>query len=346
LETHRKAAVLLASLDADTADALIDRMPPEMAHHARELLLSLEDIDPTEQKSVVDEFLRSGVSSPGAEPGGVEIEAGLARRLALAGPTYEVGRSTAEPVQAARAGDETEDDSQPLPNAPFSFLRDAQARDIALYLEREHPQTVAIVVAHLPPERAAEVMAALPAALLADVVRRLVDLRQTEPEIVRELESALEANLTQRRPGQHFGGAAGVSAVLQAAAPAAQRQILENLADHAPDLAAQLSPPVAMREMTFEDIFRLGDFALAQVLSDVEADLLTLALAGAAPSLVQRVLDQLPRREAKLLRQALQHLGPTRLSDVEQAQRELVAAALRHQQHSKAGRAPGLSLTI
>jgi flagellar motor switch protein FliG len=324
LDPLHKAAVLLASLDADAADALIEQMPPELAHRARDLLLTMDAMDPAEQDAVIEEFLR------------------LSQRPATqVSPHAETrtGRPPGSDGTSAGPG-----------GTPFDFLQDADSGVLVAHLQNEHPQTVAVVLSHLPPEKAATLLHSLDSSLQSDVVSRLAEPGQADPEMIREIERGLAAHLSSHPAAGSRGnrGAAAVAAILKAAPAEACQDILDNLAEHHPALAAKLQPPSAQSPAwTFDDLPRLGDLALSKVFSEADPDVLTLALAGAAPAFVERVLDQLPPQEAKLLRHALDHLGPARLSDVEQAQARLVELARRLQTESRQATAQRtLSLTV
>lgn len=306
----RRAAILVASLDGPAADRVLEQLPEEAAARVRRMLVELDEIDHDEQQRVIGEFVRSrpsALSAPRrAAPavGGVELEAGLARRLSLDG-------------YAAAA-------SNPA-SRPFRFLHEAHSDTISPVLLGEHPQTIAIVVSHLPDDRAAALLATLDGELQADVIRRLVSLDQADPDILREVERGLESRLLEQAQvdRRRDAGLASIARMLEAATPAARRAILRNLAAHDRRLAAKLRPPA----LEFADLQQLDDEGLAAVLAAAEPEVARLALAGADPALVDRVLAQLSPAEARRVRRLIERLGPTRLSDVEQAQAELARIA-------------------
>ena len=306
----RRAAILVASLDGPAADRVLEQLPEEDAARVRRMLVELDEIDHDEQQRVIGEFVRSRPAVPSASrraapvAGGVELESGLARRLSLDG--YAAPPSNSSP-------------------RPFRFLHEAQSEAISPVLSGEHPQTIAIVVSHLPDDRAAALLATLEGELQADVIRRLVSLDQADPDILREVERGLESRLLEQAQvdRRRDAGLACVARMLEAATPAARREILANLAAHDRRLAAKLRPPA----LEFADLQRLDDEALASVLAAAETEVARLALAGADPALVERVLAQLSPAEARRVRRLIERLGPTSLSDVEQAQAELARIA-------------------
>lgn len=311
----RRAAVLVSALDTSTADALLDQIPEEDAAHVRRLVVELDDVDADEQRAVLDDFRRgrqaaAGSDSPHRLPGngGVELDASLARRLDQ--PDY------ADDASVSGGADEPR---------PFRFLQRARSEKISPFLMGEHPQTIALVVSHLPDDRAAALLATLEGNLQADVLRRLITLDQADAVTLREVERGLESRMLEQALVERHreAGFDSVARILNAAAPPARRTILANLAVRDRALAARLRP----RRLEFDDLLRLDDAALATVLSMVDGELTRLALAGAEVALVNRILGRLPAAEARQVRRTIEKLGPTRLSDVEEAQRELARVA-------------------
>ncbi len=309
-DTLRKAAVLLVTLDRNTVDELLDQMDPRQAVAARQAMMSLGEVDQHEQDEVIGEFLRLGPLVPNQQPPGIELDGSLARKLSLARQEYP--------------GEPEED--QPCESQPFRFLHEAASDKLRTFLEGERPQTVAVVVSHLPPQRAAEVLAGLPPARQVEVIRRLVDLDETDPEILHEIELSLQSRLsedlqTQRR---RAAGLAAMTSILEVADPRLGNQILNNLAIHDRRLAAKLGRP----EFTFDDMAGLDDATLATIFRAADPDLAVLALTGASAELAARMLGRLAPHEAGALRRAMENPGPTRLSDVEEAQREIAQLAV------------------
>ncbi|HUY91736.1 MAG TPA: FliG C-terminal domain-containing protein [Pirellulales bacterium] len=314
----RKAAILVSSLDAQTADQILEQMPEEQAGQVRRMMVELGDVDPREQQRVIDEFFRHGPARPAPAVddslGGVELDPDLARRLGQA--------SRPAPRRFGQDADE-----QAAGEPPFRFLREAHTARITPFLAGEHPQTIALVISHLPPERAAGVLAALDGELQAEVLRRLTDLEETDPEIMREVERGLESKILEqaRSERRRAAGLSAAAGILAAAEPAAKRTLLANLARHDRPLAGKLRPqPPAF---DFDDLERLDDAALSRVFAAADTELTTLALAGASAALVERLLAPLSPVERRQFNRLTENLGPLRLSDVEEAQRQIAELA-------------------
>jgi flagellar motor switch protein FliG len=190
-----------------------------------------------------------------------------------------------------------------------------------------------VVVSHLTSDRAAEVLALLPAQLQGEVTLRLVHLDKTDPEILDEIERGMQSWIMQqprsaRTPG---AGMETLRGILAAADERSKSTILRNLAQHDRRLANKLAGS-PRRSITFAELEQFDDVALANVLRHAPGEIVLLALAGAGNEFVRRVLRLVPAEEAQRLRQQIGNLGPTRLSDVEQAQQELADVARQFEQ--------------
>src|SRR5262249_51855210 len=156
------------------------------------------------------------------------------------------------------------------------------------------------------------VLARLPAATQTDVVRRLVDLEETDPQVLRDVERAVEASLVRRYPERRrTAGMAAVSAILKASDHTARRQILNNLATHDRPLAHKLTPPAPPpRQFTFAEVCELPMEALVRVVRAADRQTVVMALTGAQNDLVDDLLDQLDAHEADRIANRLSNLGP------------------------------------
>lgn len=337
--------MLINALDMRSADALLDQMPPAQADRVRSELVQLDEIPAELQEQVIAEFLKSGGKLPAMAPqaaGDVELELSAA----------------ALPAAAALPHAESSSSHQ-----PFEFLRDASPGLLADFLRQEHPQTVAVILAHLDPDQAARVMERLPAELSTESLARMARLHQLSPEVLFDLESEIRQQLqpqidAERRPQ----GLAGASAVLSALNDPLRKRMLGQLAHRDQALVRQLgyldatnsrpnpvtqtqaaklsvqstssakSQPVrdnaARPPIQFAQLAELGDAALKRIFSEADPQVVILALTGADDRLVQRITRQLPAADAAALRQRLNHPGPLRLRDIDAAQEQLTRLAV------------------
>ena len=313
----RKAAILLASLDGPLANQLAGQLPPSQMELVRQAMEGLGEIDPAEQQEVIDEFFRIGPTTPENEPEGIELGGTLAETLAIAGSNGVDQRPT-----TAAAGLQ-----------PFHFLHNADVPSLVPFLEKERPQTIAIVLAYLPQDRAAQILTALRPKLQVEVLQRLADLDVADAESLRVVEHELESWVRQqsRQQERRQAGLTTARGIVSAAGSLGEQIILENLRQHDDRLAKKIGGD--RREVTTVPVLRWDDLAdldeesISAMVREAEPELLVLALASADQRLMERALEQLSKQDADALVSRIAQLGPTRLSDVEAAQQELVALA-------------------
>ena len=304
----RKAAILVASLDRETAQLLLQRMEPGQVDRVRRMVADLGPIDPATRRRIADEFFLMGLGSRDGRSTDTRIDGNLAAELAAA-----TGRS-------GGAG-------SPTPSAarPFGFMLEAESEKLATLLASERPQTIALVISHLPPEQAGNVLVHFPPALQTEVIHRLVDLEETDPGVLAEVEQALSSRFSDqiRLHRRRVAGLPAVAGILSASDARVGTEILENLAAHDSPVARRLQPD----QLSFDKLLLLDDNSLATVLRESDPEVAILALVGATPRLVERIISKLPEAEARIVRHRLDHLGPTRLSDVEEARQRIAELA-------------------
>lgn len=306
----RKAAILVACLDRAAADTVLEQLGPEQAQRVRQAVVVLEEIPDNEQQRVLDEFFRLGPRNSAPQSSGVELAGRLAREIGL--------KNSAFGAREATSGS---------PPKPFVRLREAEDEKLVRLLAGERPQTIALVLSHLSARQAGGVLAQLQPNLQTEVVRRLVDLEETDPAILQEVEQALESRLSQqvRMQRRRVAGLEAMGGILEASESDVRLQILDNLAERDRVLADRLVPP----SMEFGELAEFDDATLAEVFRAAEPQWIMPALLGAPPEISDRVLSFLPRGQSELLRRKLQQPGPIRISDVETAQQRIAEIAAR-----------------
>lgn len=298
----RKVAIVIQNLDRESADLVLERMGPEQAEEIRHAVFDMEPIDPAEQRRVIDEFLRAAPERPivwhGRFRAPEEPDAGGARDAG-----FQAGKKP----------------------RVFHALGEMPPDGLTAILATERPQTIAVVLSHLAPELAGEVLVRFPSQVQTEVLRRLVDLEETDPEILAEIEQSLRSRRLHalELPRRRAAGLSAVEGILDAADRNVGSRIYRNLSSHDAALADRLRP----ERLEFEDLERIDLVDLDDLLDATDLKLLALALVGAAPAIVQRLLAALPPARAAVLSREMNHPGPTRLSDVEAARQWIGAIA-------------------
>jgi flagellar motor switch protein FliG len=207
-------------------------------------------------------------------------------------------------------------------NAGFRNLRHADPTQIAALLRNEHPQTAALLLAHLDPEQTATMLKDFPTGFAGDVLLRLARLDKVLPEVLQVLERCYgsESTVSISKDLSVAGGPQAVATVLNHVNASLEKELIEHIAT----VDAALSDEIKNLMFLFEDVIRLDDRSMQRVLRDVQMKELALALKAASEPLKQRILGLMSQRAADTLREEMSFLGPVRLRDVEAAQAAVV----------------------
>lgn len=331
----RKAAILVGSLERKMADGLLAQMGPERAKAVRTAILRLGAVDPAEEEQVLVEFFRIGPNTPPRttqENIVSDTDSGSKRRRNIDADDEAYVKKLVERSKTISEMNDAVENSESRESTPLGFLRETDTNEVVRILANERPQTIALVLSHLPAEQAAAVLDCFSPKNQTEIVRRLVELEETDPEILKDIEIALKSRVKQQvaMVQRRVVGEVAVSQILKQGSSEVSRRILENLTKHAPQLAQRFRPPTPEPEkrphlgpLTFNDVTRLQRDALKTLVETAGVELVMLALVGAPESFIDRVLQMFPRPQAEAIRQELDHPIPTRLSDVETAQRQL-----------------------
>jgi flagellar motor switch protein FliG len=301
----RKAAILLASLPEDEAVNLLSRLEPKQIEQVSIEIARLKNVSAEEQDQVIKQFAESSPGSSGVEAGGLE----KAKQLVQAA----LGKNASAALDNIR---------QSIEAVPFAFLRHVDSQNILTYVIDEHPQTIALILSHLPPATSAQILAGLPPDRQLSVIQRIAAMGQTSPDIIHEVEKGLERRMSSVM-SQSFDKAGGIDAVaeiLNVSDRATERTLLENLSHEDPDLVEDIRRLM----FVFEDIGRFSDKDMQIVLKNVENSQWAMALKGASNELKEKVFKNMSQRAGDMLREELGFLGAVKLSAVEAKQQEIV----------------------
>ncbi|MAF91985.1 MAG: flagellar motor switch protein FliG [Bdellovibrionota bacterium] len=207
------------------------------------------------------------------------------------------------------------------------------AKSLANFLMNEHPQTISVILAHLEPEKKGEVLKRLPESLQAEVVLRLSNLEYIAPELLTEVDTVLKQELqTMGNVEQSaLGGVQPVAEMLNVMDKNTETSIMSRLEEKDPILAEEIRKLM----FVFEDIIKIDDRGIQALLKEVDNQKLLLALKTAPEEVKEKIFKNLSSRAANMLREDLENLGPSKLSDVEGAQQEIVNVARRLESEGK-----------
>lgn len=212
-------------------------------------------------------------------------------------------------------------------------LEMVDAKSLATFLTNEHPQTVAVILAHLEPEKKGEVLKRLHENLRVEVVLRLANLEHVDPELIGEIDRVLKNQLSSTATVEQakLGGTQPVAEMLNVMDKGTETDIMSRLEEKDPLLAEEIRKLM----FVFEDIGKIDDRGIQTLLKDIPNDKLLMALKTAPEEIKSKVFKNLSSRAAEMLKEDLANMGPARLSDVEAAQQEVVNAARRLESEGK-----------
>lgn len=212
-------------------------------------------------------------------------------------------------------------------------LEMVDAKSLANFLVNEHPQTVAVILSHLEPEKKGEVLKRLPDAIQAEVVLRMANLEFVDPELVAEIDKVLKNQLANTAvvDQSSLGGVQPVAEMLNVMDKNTESSIMARLEEKDPLLAEEIRKLM----FVFDDIVKIDDRGIQALLKEVANDKLLLALKTASEDIRAKIFKNISARAAEMLREDLANMGPSRLSDVEGAQQEIVNAARRLEAEGK-----------
>jgi len=307
LTGRQKAAVLVLQLGRSESARVLGELSETELEDLSAEIARMGDVPPAVSAAVLGEFAGTLASGAATTRGGLE----LARDLLLA---------TVGPERAREMLDRL---SQTFVELPFAFMQNLDARQIVSFLSDEHPQTIALVLAHLPAGPAAAVLAGLGRELQADVAHRIAVMDRTSPELIRQVESSLERRLSSLGVASDLstvGGLRPLVDIINRADRGTERLILEGLEQRDAALAEQVRGQMFM----FEDLVSLDDRAIQLVLREVQVADLATALKGVPDKVRVRVQQNMSERAALTLAEEIEMLGPVRVHVVEEAQAGIV----------------------
>lgn len=301
----RKAAILLMSLPEEQAAQLMTKLAPKQVEQVSIEIAKLGRLGNEEQETVIREFADSNPNALGLPGGGLDV-----------------ARSLVEKALGSKANQTLDIVRQSIEALPFGFLKKIDPQNLLTFIIDEHPQTIALVLSHLPPAYGAEIIKGLPADRQLAVIRRIAHMGQTNPEVIHEVERGLETRMASlmQQSFEKAGGVNSVAEILNVSDRATERSLLESLAQEDSDLVEEIRRLM----FVFDDLGKLSDKDMQTVLKNVETAQWAMALKGANPELKQKIMGNMSQRAAAGLGEELEFLGAVRLSEVEAVQQQIV----------------------
>ncbi|MBL8087811.1 MAG: flagellar motor switch protein FliG [Chthonomonas sp.] len=310
LTSRRKAAVMLTLLGESAAD-VIKHFDEEQVEALSVEIARLEKVTTEQREQVITEFHEMAMAQDYIAEGGLE----QARKVLSAAFGDEKADAMVKRILAA------------MQVVPFEFLRKADPQQLLGFIQDEHPQVIALILAYMPMTQAALVLSKLAPELRADVAERIACMDQTPPEVIRRVEQVLEKKVSSLISTEmtKAGGPKQLVELLNRVDRSTERLIMDTLSENNPELA----DTVKNMMFVFEDIVSLDDRSIQQIMKEVDVKDLATALKGVTPQVQQKIYGNMSERAMRMLKEDMEFMGPVKMKVVEESQQKIVAVIRR-----------------
>jgi len=306
LSNQEKAAILFISIGPEYSAKLFQHMDDDEIERVTLEIANHKQVSAEQKAAIISEFYQMAMAQDYISTGGLEYAQNVLEKALGSEKAMDIINRLTTSLQVR----------------PFDFLRKTDPSQLLNFIQNEHPQTIALVMAYLEPDQAAVVLGSLPQESQADVAKRIAVMDRTSPDVIREVERVLERKLSSLMT-QDFASAGGVKAiveVLNRVDRATEKSIVETLEVDNPELAEEIKRLM----FVFEDIVMLDDRSLQMVLRDVDTKDLSLALKATPADVSNKVFKNMSKRAADMLKEEIEFMGPVKIRDVEEAQQKVV----------------------
>ena len=306
LTGRQKAAIFLVSLGSDVSSEIFKHLREDEIEQLTFEIARLDKIEPEDRDRVLQEFQEMMMAQEFISNGGIDYARDVLERALGTQKAIDIVNRLTSSLQVR----------------PFDFIRRTDPSHLLNFIQGEHPQTIALILAYLDPQKAAQILSGLSHQIQADVARRIAQMDRTSPDVLREVERVLERKLSTLA-SEDFTSAGGIDSIVEVlnnVDRGTEKIIIEALEEEDPELAEEIKK----RMFVFEDIVLLDDRSIQKVLREVDTQDLAKALKGVDAEVQEKIFRNMSKRAASLLREDMDFMGPIRLRDVEESQQKIV----------------------
>lgn len=306
LSRRQKAAILIVSLGPEVAANIYRHLREEDIEQLTLEIANLAKVSNEQKNEILEEFYQMLVAQNYITEGGIEYAKVVLEKALGTQKAIEIINRLTSSLQVR----------------PFDFIRKADPSQLMNFLQNENAQTIALVMTYLTPEQSASLLSSLPPEKQVDIARRVATMDRTSPEIIMEVERVLERQMASVVTEDYTsaGGIQAVVNILNNVDRGTEKNIIEALEVDNPELAEE----IRRRMFVFEDVLTLDNRSIQRTLREVDNNDLTLALKGASEDVKKRIFENMSKRQAEMIREDMEYMGPVRLRDVEDAQQKIV----------------------
>jgi flagellar motor switch protein FliG len=308
---RQKAAIFLVTIGSEISAEIFKYLREDEIEALTFEIARLETIEPEQKDAILQEFHELMMANQFISTGGIDYARELLEKSLGNQKAIDIINRLTSSLQVR----------------PFDFIRRTDPGHLLNFIQQEHPQTIALILAYLEPNKSSQILQYLPHEVQSDVARRIATMDRTSPEVLREVERVLEKKLSTLSSEDYTtaGGVESIVEILNLVDRASEKQIIEALEDEDPELAEEIKK----RMFVFEDIVMLDDRAIQKVMREVDQQELAKALRSVDTEVQDKIFRNMSKRAAGMLKEDMEYMGPVRLKDVEEAQQKIVSI-IRH----------------
>ncbi len=308
---RQKAAVFLVTIGSEISAEIFKHLREDEIETLTFEIARLETIESEQKDAILMEFQELMMASDFISTGGIDYARELLEKALGSQKAIDIINRLTSSLQVR----------------PFDFIRRTDPGHLLNFIQQEHPQTIALILAYLEPNKASIILQSLPHELQSEVARRIATMDRTSPETLREVERVLEKKLSTLSSEDYTqaGGVESIVEILNLVDRSSEKMIIEALEDEDPELAEEIKK----RMFVFEDIVMLDDRAIQKVMREVDSQELAKALKSVDTEVQDKIFRNMSKRAAGMLKEDMEYMGPIRLKDVEEAQQKIVSI-IRH----------------
>jgi flagellar motor switch protein FliG len=306
LSGRQKAAIFLVSLGSEVSSEIFKHLREDEIEQLTFEIARLDRIEPEDRDRVLQEFQEMMMAQEFIQNGGIDYARDVLERALGTQKAIDIVNRLTSSLQVR----------------PFDFIRRTDPSHLLNFIQGEHPQTIALILAYLDPQKAAQILSGLSHQIQADVAKRIAQMDRTSPDVLREVERVLERKLSTLA-SEDFTSAGGIDSIVEVlnnVDRGTEKIIIEALEEEDPELAEEIKK----RMFVFEDIVLLDDRSIQKVLREVDTQDLAKALKGVDAEVQEKIYRNMSKRASSLLREDMDFMGPIRLRDVEESQQKIV----------------------
>ena len=307
LNGRQKAAIFLVTLGSELSAEIFKHLREDEIETLTFEIARLDTIESEFKDAILEEFQEMMTAQNFITSGGIDYARELLEKSLGSQKAIDIINRLTSSLQVR----------------PFDFIRRTDPAHLLNFIQQEHPQTIALILAYLDPQKASVILQNLPVEIQSDVARRIATMDRTSPDVLREVERVLEKKLSTLSSEDYTaaGGVESIVEILNLVDRSSEKSIIESLEED----DAELAEDIKKRMFVFEDIVLLDDRSIQRVLREVDSQELTKALKSVDVEVQDKVFKNMSKRAAAMLKEDMEFMGPVRLKDVEDAQQKIVA---------------------